>query len=655
MITRRNTDSKFTERLTLDAETARRAVEAADLRALLMMVFHHTGNRYWLTDRFRPVRDVRLIAPEGAGLPEDVQQELREAAFAILCGSGDAVLADPDDTLLLEMMCIALGEEVPAEYVPMMREQMGLSSPLAGAERLASTGITDQPTVLIIGAGESGIALGAMLNDLGIDYLIVERAATIGGTWRDNIYPGCAVDTPNYSYSYSFSSPYPWSRFFSERREIQDYLQRCTDEFNVRNRIRFGTRCIKAVWQDRTLSWRVLLEQDGEQDWVHARFLVSAIGPFGEPQIPGLQGLQSFAGSVVHSATWPEGLELADKSVVIVGTGASCMQIGPTIANEVARLTIVQRTPQWIRPIPRFHDRIDDGLQVLLQREPYYSRWYRFVMMWRYGDGLLATLRKDPCWPHPNRSLNKHNDRHREQMTRYIHQVLGERIDLIAKCVPDYPPYGKRILLDNGWYETLLMPNVTLVTEAIDNVKRNGIQLRDGSLIEADVLVFATGFDVSRSAARIDIRGRDGLRLADKWAGGIGGYLGITVPGFPNFMMMQGPATGLGHGGSLIFTAEVQARYIALTIHQALKSGVAAFDVKPEVYDDYIERVDAEHDQLVWTHPGMLPYYRNAFGKVRMLMPWRMVDYFHLARQPDFHDFNLTPDVTGVEFAEADS
>jgi 4-hydroxyacetophenone monooxygenase len=653
MTAERNTDPKTTARLTLDPDTARRAVEAADLRALLMMVFHYTGDRYWLTDRFRPVRDIRLIAPEDAGLPDDVQHELRDAGLVTLCDSAKPALTDPDDALLLEMMRIALGENVPAEYVPMMREQMGFASLLTGAERLTIAATGELLTVLVVGAGESGIALGAVLNDLGIDYLIVERAATLGGTWRDNIYPGCAVDTPNYSYSYSFSARYPWTRFFSERSEIQTYLERCADEFNVRERVRFGTRCVKAVWDESTCSWRVLLEQDGEQSWVNVRFLVSAIGPFGEPQIPNIEGLESFSGLAVHSARWPKDIKLAGKSVAIVGTGASSMQIGPTIVDQVARLTIVQRTPPWVRPIPRFHDRIDNDLQVLLQCEPYYSSWYRFVMMWRYGDGLLATLRKDPSWPHPHRSVNKHNDRHREQMTMHIHQTLGERADLIAKCVPDYPPYGKRILLDNGWYEALLKPNVALVTEAIARVEPTGIRFQDGAFIEADILIFATGFDVSRNASRTEIRGRDGLRLSDKWADGIGGYLGITVPGFPNFLMMQGPNTGLGHGGSLIFTAETQARYIGLTIHQALKTGVAALDVKPAVYEDYVERADVEHDQLVWTHPGMLPYYRNAFGKVRTLLPWRMVDYFHMARQPDFADFDLVLDDMSVESARA--
>ena len=638
----RNTDRTVTGRLTLDPEVARRAVDAADMRALLMMVFHHTGNQYWLSERFRPVRDIRLIAPEDAGLPPDVQNEIRGAAMAVLTGTSEPAVPQPDDVLFLDMMRIALGEGVPSEYLPMMREQMGLTSLLGAEGPREVVPAVDSPAVLIVGAGESGIVLGAILDDLGVDYRIVERAATIGGTWRDNIYPGCAVDTPNHSYSYSFGTRYPWSRFFSERSEIQTYLQRCTDEFGVRDRISFNTRCVSATWDEDTAHWRVLLDRNGSQEQLETRFLVSAVGPFGEPQMPRIDGMERFAGQAVHSAVWPHDLDVAGKSVAILGTGASCMQIAPEIADRVQRLTILQRTPQWVRPIPRFRELIDDDVQVLLQNEPFYSAWYRFVMLWRYGDGLLATLRKDPAWPHPERSMNRVNDRHREQMTQHVHDVLGDRSDLIAKCVPDYPPYGKRILLDNGWYETLLKPNVDLVTQPIERIEPDGVRLTDGSLAEADLLVFATGFDVSRYASRIDIRGSGGVTLADTWAKGIGAYLGITVPNFPNFFIMQGPTTGLAHGGSLIFTSEMQARYIGLAICQANDADVAAIDVRQSVHDRYIERVDAEHAELVWSHPGMLPYYRNAFGKIRMVLPWRMVDYFHMTRRPDFTEFELT-------------
>jgi 4-hydroxyacetophenone monooxygenase len=262
MTATRNTDPVVAERSALDPETARCAVDAADLRALLMMVYHHTGDSYWLTERFRPARDVRLIAPEDAGLPGEVQREIRDAATDVLCRVDPPAVSKPDDALFLRMMSFALNEDVPAEYVPMMREQMGFCSLLAPAESPRRAQDTALP-VLVVGAGESGIALGAVLSDLGIEYQIIERAESSGGTWRDNIYPGCAVDTPNHAYSYSFGPHYGWTRFFSARAEIEDYLHTCSTAFGVEGKISFGTRCVSATWDDRSDIWQVIVESRG--------------------------------------------------------------------------------------------------------------------------------------------------------------------------------------------------------------------------------------------------------------------------------------------------------------------------------------------------------------------------------------------------------
>ncbi|MDJ0105181.1 NAD(P)/FAD-dependent oxidoreductase [Rhodococcus sp. IEGM 1241] len=646
-MTTRITDPPQAQRFTLDSDSARRAVAAADLRALLMMVFHHTGDRYWLSPRFRPVNDVRLIAPEDAGLEDDVQQELRDMALQILSGSAEPVLTSPDDELLTEMMSVAIGRRVPAEYATMIREQIGFESPLTGIpDPTGSERATVSPDgllpVLVVGAGESGIAISAMLADIGIDHLVIERQSGVGGTWRSTAYPGCGVDTPNHSYSYSFGPRYPWPRFFSARSEIQEYLETCADEFAVRERIQFNTSFVSATWQQDTSTWRVLVDHDGNQQTIEARYLVTAIGPFGAPQTPNIAGVSKFDGPIFHAAQWPEDLDVSGKSVAIVGTGASCMQIAPTIADQVSELTVLQRTPQWIRPIPRFHELINEDAQALLTQERYYSSWYRFIMIWRYGDGLLPTLRKDPDWPHPERSLNRINDRHREEMTEHIHEQLSGREDLIDKCVPDYPPYGKRILLDNGWYKMLTKPQVRLETGAIEQIESGGIRLHSGELVSADVIVLATGYDVSKNAAQLDIIGRENTTLAEAWTRGTGAHLGVTVPGFPNMFILQGPTTGLGHGGSAFFTSEVQSRYAVALMAEALVRDLATIEVKPAPFERYLARVDAEHENLVWTHPGMNPYYRNAFGSIRTVMPWRLVDYFQMMHRPDLDDFETT-------------
>lgn len=622
------------------------AIAGADLRILLMVLFHLTGDRRWLEPPFRPKRDVKLIADEDAGLSPAAQQEIRDTAIALLSRPDQTpTIDDPGDELMVELMRACLGEAVPPEYAPMMREEMGLCSRQVCWNRpqAASRAAARRP-VVIAGAGASGIALGANLEALGIPYVIIEKNDEVGGTWLENRYPGCGVDTPNHAYSFSFGTRYRWSRYFSPRDEIADYLVRSAGEFGVRPRIRFRCRVTRADWDESEACWRVTVATpDGEQV-LDATALVSAIGQLSLPAIPRIEGADSFGGPLFHSAEWPAGLDLAGRRLAVIGTGASSMQIVPSVVETVAGLTVYQRSPQWARPIPRYHDPIGEKAQWLLEKVPYYAAWYRFAMLWRYGDGLLPTLRKDPDWPHPERSLNRANERHRKEMEEHILRELGDRTDLLAKCLPGYPPYGKRILLDNGWYRAITRPTVELVTDPIERIAPDGVVTADGTTRQADVIVLATGFKVALMAARLNVTGRGGRNLADVWAGDDPrAHLGITIPGFPNLFCMQGPNTGLGHGGSAIFQAECQARYIAGCLTRMIEQDIAAIDVKQSVHDDYVRRVDAEHEAMIWTHPGMSTYYRNRNGRVVSVMPWRLVDYWAMTHEPDLAEYEVRP------------
>ena len=264
-------------------------------------------------------------------------------------------------------------------------------------------------------------------------------------------------------------------------------------------------------------------------------------------------------------------------------------------------------------------------------------------MFWRYGDGLLPFLRKDPDWPHPDRAVNKGNDRHRQELTDFILSELKDRPDLIEKCVPTYPPYGKRILLDNGWFRTLTKPHVELVTEPIDHFAPDGIVAADGTLRPADVIVISTGFKVTEMAARLNISGSGGKKLSDAWANdNPTAYLGLTVPDFPNFFCMLGPNAGPAHGGSVIFQSECQSRYITACLVDMIEHGLAAIDVRQDVHDQYVREVDVEHEQMIWTHPGMTTYYRNKQGRVFSAMPWRFVDYWRMTHNADLSQYRQT-------------
>jgi 4-hydroxyacetophenone monooxygenase len=302
---------------------------------------------------------------------------------------------------------------------------------------------------------------------------------------------------------------------------------------------------------------------------------------------------------------------------------------------------IYQRTPQWVRPIPGYAEPIGDGPQWLLEHVPFYAEWFRFNMFWRYGDGFLKFLKKDPEWHYPNRSINRVNDKHRQEMLDFIKSELGDRQDLVDKCVPTYPPYGKRILLDNDWYKTLKKSNVELVVEPIKEINKTGIKTLDGVQRDADVIVYSTGFKVSEMAARLNITGARGIRLADQWKDdNPTAYLGLIVPNFPNFFCMLGPGSGPAHGGSAVFQAECQARYISESVLKMALAKVDAIQVRVEVHDAFMKKFDAEHESLIWSHPGMSTYYRNSNGRVFSVLPWRFVDYWAMTHDPDLAEFD---------------
>jgi 4-hydroxyacetophenone monooxygenase len=613
------------------AREVREAVGTADLRVLLMSLHHMTGDERWLAAPYLPRRDVRIIADESAGLDPGVADEIRAAA--VECWGSRPAIDVPDDERMMRMMAVCLGHEVPREYLGMMREEMGFTS-----RDIALDTSTDFPAgldALVVGAGPSGIAMSVRLQRLGVHHVVVEKSTSVGGVWRENTYPGCAVDTPNHSYSFSFAPPNRWSRFFAPQPELREYMERVANDFDVTSRVRFGTEVVAAQWIETDGKWEIDLEGPAGRYTERYSFLVSAIGQLHVPKMPSIPGLETFDGAAFHTATWPKGLDLRGKRVGIIGTGATSMQVVPAIVDDVSSLTVFQRSPQWARPVERYHDPIPDGVQRMLDHYPYYAQWYRFTMTWRFADGLHPYIQKDPSWEFPERAVSKKNDMHREEMVRHMATELAGRDDLFAKCLPDYPPYGKRILLDNRWFAALRRPHVELVTESIECIAPEGVVTSAGNSHHLDVIILATGFDVTQMAARLNITGRGGVDLHEAWSGeNPHAYLGISVPGFPNLFLLQGPNTGLGHGGSAIFQSECQARHITACMARVVERGVRVIEVDPDATQENVAATDAAHERMIWTHPGMSTYYRNTSGRVVTVMPWRLVDYWQMT-----HDF----------------
>ena len=626
--------------------TARDALREASIPTVLACLTHITGDRRWIEPPFLPKRDIALFAEASGGLPPELQEEARVAMAQVLdeLADGSRQLGPlPDDDTMLAIMRTVLSEQVPAEYVPMVLEEMGLAD--RRVHWSAKPPVRDRESLraLIIGAGVSGLCAAVRLGELGIPFEIVEKTDQVGGTWYANNYPECGVDTPNHFYSFSFEPNLDWSSNYSKRGEVLGYIFGMAQRRDLRRHIRFRTEVQSLRWDEDRQEWcAVLRGPDGRTTEHWTPIVISAVGQLNRPKMAPFPGMDSFTGRWWHSAHWPADADLKGKHVAVVGTGASAMQFLRSVAAEASKVTVFQRSPQWAREDRDYHGRVGEAGRWLLRNVPYYYPWYRFGLIWRFGDGLLHTLRKDPEWPHGARSMNRRNDRHREVMTKYLLSQLEGREDLIQKCLPDYPPYGKRILIDNGWYEALKRDNVDLVTEAVARVDGADVVTDSGARYTPDVIVLATGFEAGRMLAPMDVRGRSGTPLREVWGDDDPrAYLGTTVADYPNLFLLSGPNTGLAHGGSLMFMAECQMRYITGCLKAMAEHGIATLEVKHEVQDDYCRRVDEEHGQLVWTHPGMRNWYRNPKGRVFSPVPWRLVDYWTMTRAPDLGDYHV--------------
>ncbi|MEZ3158935.1 NAD(P)/FAD-dependent oxidoreductase [Microbacterium sp. BWT-B31] len=626
----------------VDAELSE-SLAVANIPTLLMVLVQLTGDLTWLEDPYTPTRAAGLGDNDDAGLSPELQAEVRDASYAAIANwreTGEVALPRPDDELLVRMLAVSMGEAVPAEYGALIASELGLDK---AAEEPAVTKAATGITALVVGAGASGIAAGIQLSKAGIDYRIIERNQGVGGTWLDNRYPGVGVDTPSHLYSFSFA-PHDWPHYFSKGPDIRRYLEKVAADYGVVPHVTFGATVVEARFDAEAGLWRTkVLLADGREEEIATNLLFSGVGALNVPKVPNIEGLDTFAGPKFHTARWPEDLDLTGKRVGIIGTGASAMQIVPAIASKVAELTVFQRTPQWATPFDKLDVRVPEAMQHLMREVPLYRLWYRVRLGWNFNDRTYESLQKDPTWPHPERSLNPINDGHRRSFTRYIEREVGDRQDLLPAMVPAYPPFGKRILLDHGWFRTFRRENTHLVTEGVARVTAGGVVTADGIEHPLDVLVLSTGFDVVRFVSSFSVIGKAGRSLRDVWEDdNPRAYLGTVVPGFPNFFTLYGPNLQLGHGGSLLFMLECQLHYIGSLLTETFGRGARVFEVRQDVHDSYNEVVDAANERMIWTHPGVTNYYRNKRGRVVVNMALRLVDYWHRVRKANPADYDFS-------------
>lgn len=472
--------------------------------------------------------------------------------------------------------------------------------------------------------------MGIKLREAGIDsFVILERADRIGGTWRDNDYPGCACDIPSHLYSFSFEPKPDWSRMFPPQPEIWDYLEFCVDKYSLRDHLRTGQNVAEARFDDASGSWTVCCEDGAE---FHAAALVSGMGGLSRPALPSIPGIDTFNGESFHSANWNHDLSLAGKKVAVIGTGASAIQFVPQIVGEVGRLFLFQRTPPWI--VPKLDRPIRRWEKWLFQHVPACRYLFRSFLYWRQeirGIGFTIDTRL--------------MGRAKKIALEHMHASIGDQA-LRKKVTPDYTIGCKRILISNDYYPALQDANLKLVTEAIERVTETGVVTVSGQNYEVDVLIYGTGFNAVDPLTPTRIFGRGGRELGADWSTGPEAYLGITVSGYPNLFLLMGPNTGLGHN-SIIFMIESQVRYAVQMIRRILEGDRSVIEVRSSTQAAFNDKIQTDLAKTVWSS-GCRSWYQTADGRHPVLWPGFTFTYWLRTLRPDLEGFDVTPaaDVT---------
>jgi 4-hydroxyacetophenone monooxygenase len=639
-----DTDAAAMDEITAGALTDGPALTAAlaqaDLAALLMTYVHLTHDEAML-DRFAPYI-VTAFAPPAPDAPDELVGDLRRKLTDRLTRP-TADLGPPPQALMRKIMSIGVGEPVQDEFIPLLLDQMGLEPAPPRLNRPGRRAPRPDFRVLVVGAGMTGLAAGIKLDEAGYDYVIVEKNPDVGGTWYENNYPGVGVDTPSHFYSYSFELNPDWTHYFPKGRDMQKYFLRVADKYDLRKNILFETKVVTCRYDETRKRWCVTLQRsDGSREVLEVNAIINAHGPVNRWSWPKIPGFESFQGPKMHTAGWDASLDLKGKRVAMVGTGASGAQLAPAIAPDVERLTVFMRSRHWVIPRPDAAAEVPEAVKWALRHIPHYAQWFRFKTYWGAGDGLFPNVLKDPDWPASDTSVSAINEATRQWALGYLNTVFADRPDLAEKLTPDFPIFSKRIILDGGWFGALKRDNVDLETAGIDHIEADAVVMKDGRRIEVDILVCATGFDVAKMIGSLEVIGRDGRELGEEWGqDDPRAYLGVTVPGYPNFFLTVGPNSAPNHAAGQNLVSETQINYIIECLDLMMHQDAVTIEPTLAAYQAWNDKIDARMGEMIWTHPKANSYYNNTKGRVFLSFPYRLVDYWTWTRAPDTGHFTL--------------
>lgn len=625
--------------------------------ALMMSIVHMSGDTGLLNNDMRP----EVLGPVDAGSGEDggqcgytgeQVQTIKELAVKVIAAYKDAdnEVSALGEGATDEMLTYLCGRALDSDYSEFIKEEIAISGADSRSVSFDSDALKAKAAefpVVIIGAGMGGVLAGIRLQAANIPYTIIEKNAGVGGTWFENRYPGCRVDVPGHSYSYSFEPNHDWACHFPVAADIQAYYARCAQSYGVDKHIRFETEVVDARFDDDSQQWKVRIQTaSGETEELIASSIISAVGQLNRPKLPDIPGLDTFSGQLFHSGAWDETADLSGKRVAVIGAGASAFQIIPEVAAIADELTVFQRSAAWMFPNTEYHSEVADGHRWALEKLPYYSKWYRFLLFYGAVEGVYEQTRVDSNWGSPL-SVSASNEQMRESLTAWISSQVQDP-ELLEKVIPDYPPFSKRVLQDNGLYLAAVQrDNVIICTDGIECITPEGVVVRDSennvTVHEVDIIVCATGFHATHFLHPMTITGRNGVKLSEQWGDDNGrAYLGITVPNFPNLFCIYGPNTNLVVAGSIAHNAESQVNYILQCYAKIFEGGYKSMDCKASVHDAYNVRVDEYNASAAWGTATIDNWYKNKQGRVTANLPFKVIDYWKMTKAVDASDYNFS-------------